>query len=134
MARDPLQVPDAEKQLIDENIRKEETEINAERASRDLAYRYHRQIIRLRWWVVNFASVVVILLCGLLIYALLCGPLANPSNYSPAFTSVLIVAPIAAIATIVVFVLIGVFRGFRDRDMDNIPAQTALRTAGNPGD
>ena len=42
-----------------------------------------------------------------------------------------VVAPIVAIATIVVFVLIGAFRGFRDRDAGNLPVVALLRDLTN---
>lgn len=45
---------------------------------------------------------------------------------------VLAVSPIAAVTSIVIFLLIGVFRGFRERDLSALPLQTASKeTFGN---
>ena len=93
---------------------------------------YHRQIIGFRLYTVIFASIIVVLLCCLVTWSLPWGPLAKASENGAALNVALIVAPIVAITTIIVFVLIGVFRGFRDRDMDNIPMQTMVRNAGSP--
>ena len=42
---------------------------------------------------------------------------------------VLAISPIAAITSIVIFLLIGVFRGFRERDLNALPLETASKEA-----
>ena len=132
MTDDTPQIPEAERLAPDIDIRREEFDLRQEEAYRSLLNDYHRQIINLRRFTTIFASIIVALLCGLVTWSLLWGPLAKPAKDAAALNIALIVAPIAAVATIAVFVLIGVFRGFRDRDMDTIPVQTMVRTAGNP--
>ena len=77
------------------------------------------------------------LLSVLVIWSLCWSPLSYVSDDTlthsesiVALNVALIVAPVIAVTTITVFILIGVFRGFRDRDMGNVPVQTILRNAG----
>ncbi|MYE03033.1 MAG: hypothetical protein F4Y03_17505 [Alphaproteobacteria bacterium] len=124
------QIPESERFAPERDLRREEFDLKQEEAYRSLLGDYHRQIIRFRLYTIVFASIIVALLCCLVVWSLLWGPLARISENGVALNVALIVAPIVAVTTITVFVLIGVFRGFRDKDMDNIPVQTMLRTAG----
>ena len=132
MTESTPQIPESERFPPEEDLRREELGLKEEEAYRSLLHDYHRQIIRFRFYAIVFASIMVVLLCCLVIWSLLCGPLAKTSGNGVALNVALIVAPIVAITTITVFVLIGVFRGFRDRDMDNIPMRTMLRNTGSP--
>ena len=49
--------------------------------------------------------------------------------FESSFFIVLAVSPVVAATTIVVFLLIGVFRGFRDADVDNLPVEAVTRGA-----
>lgn len=40
----------------------------------------------------------------------------------------LAISPIVAITAITIFILIGVFQGFRDKDMQRLPGSTAIRS------
>ena len=42
----------------------------------------------------------------------------------------LFVSPIVSITTIMIFLLVGAFRGFREKDMENLPVSTIAREAG----
>ncbi len=42
----------------------------------------------------------------------------------------LFVSPILSITTIMIFLLVGAFRGFREKDMENLPVSTIAREAG----
>ena len=41
----------------------------------------------------------------------------------------LVVAPSLSLTTIIVFALIGVFRGYKDKDLEEAPVSTVVRTA-----
>ena len=132
MTESTPQIPESERFPPEEDLRREELDLKEEVAYRSLLRDYHRQIIGFRFYIIIFASIMVVLLCCLVIWSLLWGPLAKTSDSTVALNIALIVAPVVAITTITVFVLIGVFRGFRDRDMDSIPMRTVLRNAGSP--
>ena len=47
----------------------------------------------------------------------------------PIFLVSLVVTPILSLTTIIVFALIGVFRGYRDKDLAEVPLSTMARAA-----
>ena len=97
-----------------------------EEARRDLL----RQLISLRLAVVLFAGGVL----AVLGYILFVSAQAERSFYidNSVVGSAIIVSPILAITAIVTILVVGVFRGFRDRDMDRNLLDAAAR-AGSTG-
>lgn len=73
-----------------------------------------------------FVALVVVVAAGYLEWEIL-KYILDPNSQTGNLFFVLAVSPIASITLIVIFVLIGVFRGFRDKDMTNIPAETAMK-------
>ena len=94
-----------------------------EEARRDLL----RQLINLRLAVVLFAGGVL----AVLSYILFVSTQTERSFYmdNSVVGSATIVSPILAITAIVTILVIGVFRGFRDRDMDRSLLDTAARAS-----
>lgn len=97
-----------------------------EEARRDLL----RQLVNLRLAVVLFAGGVL----AVLGYILFISVHTERSFYvdNSVVGSATIVSPVLAITAIVTILVIGVFRGFRDRDMDRSLLDTAAR-AGSTG-
>ena len=103
--------------------------------------RYTRQTYSLRWIVVSAAGVIVSLLMWVMAssatrslerrtehyYTIECPPC------NEAISSLLIFSPIVAATAIIIFLLIGVFRGFRSDEMDSSPAQLAARATTGAG-
>lgn len=78
------------------------------------------------WWlrpIVFVLSVIVIIWLGYLEYRILHYVMKPCSDSGDAFV-LLAVSPILAITAIVIFLLIGVFRGYRDSDMGRLPIVT----------
>ena len=137
MTESTPQIPESERTALERDSRREEFDLKQEEAYRFLLSDYHKQIIRFRLYTIIFSSIVVALLSVLVIWSLCWGPLSYVSDDTlthsesiVALNIALIVAPVIAVTTITVFILIGVFRGFRDRDMGNVPVQTILRNVG----
>ena len=94
-----------------------------------LVERIGGQRIWLRWIAVVIA--VAMLLClGWMEFVVVHNLLESGFAETDNLLMVLAVSPIVAATAIVVFLLIGVFRGFREADMDNLPVEAiAHRTA-----
>jgi hypothetical protein len=84
-----------------------------------------KQLISLRLAVVLLAFVVI----GVLAYTLMVGAVpANPRCLDDSVVGgAVIVSPILGLTAIVTILVIGVFRGFRDRDMERGPVDAASR-------
>lgn len=103
---------------------------------------YHQESIarvlylmeRQRYWLRAIACGVALLVAaaaGYLEWKLLKYILAPCSQASDLFV-LLAISPIASITLILIFVLIGVFRGFRESDLNALPLETAGKvTFGN---
>ena len=85
-----------------------------------------KQRFWLRWIVIGFSAAFIFLLGYLEYYLFVRLSLSNLGSND--LFVVLCIAPIVAATTIVVFMLIGVFRPLRANDMDELPLE-ALRRA-----
>ena len=74
-------------------------------------------------------AVVVVLAAGFLEWLILFKLSNGQFKDNDAFLF-LAISPIASITAITIFVLIGVFQGFRDKDMQRLPGSTAVRSFG----
>ena len=81
----------------------------------------------LRWIVIAFSALLIFSFGCLEYYVLWC--LTDTDFSSNGLFVVLCVAPIVAATTIVVFMLIGVFRGFRGTDLSSLPLETVGKAA-----
>ena len=117
---DPAQLPPAE----DPDV--EIIGQSAGRQQKPLVERIGSQRILLRWIVVQIA--LVMLLClGWLEFVVVRNLLESGFPETENLFMVLAVSPIVAATTIIVFLLIGVFRGFKEADMDNLPVEAIAR-------
>ena len=66
---------------------------------------------------------------GVLEVALVCRLLESNLNRTDMSLVLLAISPIVAAVTIIVFLLLGTFRGFKESDMKSLPVNTALRGA-----
>ena len=86
---------------------------------------------RQRYWLRAIACGVALLVAaaaGYLEWELLKYILAPCSQAGDLFV-LLAISPIASITLILIFVLIGVFRGFRESDLNALPLETASKVA-----
>ena len=87
-----------------------------------------------RWWfraTVGAVALIVIVAAGALEWIVV-KHILSPCSDIDDLLFVWAVSPIASITLIVIFLLIGVFRGFRERDLSALPLQTASKgTFGN---
>ena len=74
-------------------------------------------------------AVIVMGAFGYLEYVVLSHLLA-PCNQADVLFVVLAVSPIVAVTAIVIFLLIGVFRGYRNTDMAHLPVEAILKGLG----
>ena len=81
--------------------------------------------IRARWAAFSIAVIVILALTALEVTLLYL--MSGYCDRESQFFIILAIAPVVAVATITIFLLIGVFRGHRDGDMMNLPAATAAR-------
>ena len=86
-----------------------------------------RQKLWLRWIALALAIATLGLLVGLE-WFILCEML-QWAPFENSFFVVLAISPVVAATTIIVFLLIGVFRGFKDTDIDNLPVGDIARGA-----
>ena len=94
-----------------------------------------RQRIRLREFAFRLSATVIVL--AVVLEGLIVCRIVMPSyvHTDSNLLMVLVIAPIASITSIVIFLLIGVFRGYRERDVESLPPRTvtdAARAVGSP--
>lgn len=95
---------------------------------------------RERWqaWVLRASlgtvAIILLYLAGFsyvvfdLFYAGACGEPPGAGGFPPTlFLVSLFVTPVVSMTAILVFALVGVFRGFRDRDIGNLPVTPAAK-------
>ena len=88
-----------------------------------------------RWWfrgVVGAVALIAMVAAGILEWVILTHILSPCSNTDDLFF-ILAVSPIVSITLIVIFMLMGVFRGFSEKDMERLPSSTASSMAGMNG-
>ena len=86
---------------------------------------------RQRWWLRGgafIAALLAMVAAGYLEWRLLMHILA-PCSKAGDLLILLAVSPIVSVTLILIFVLIGVFRGFREGDLRSIPLETAGKAA-----
>lgn len=86
-----------------------------------------------RWlqWIAVGVSVIVILGFSCLLYHLTHKIfLGTQSELPDSVLVAMFVTPIVSITTITIFLLIGVFRKFKDKGIDNIPVSNLVREVG----
>lgn len=84
-----------------------------------------RQKVYLRWGA-SVVGLIVLIAAGVLEWIILWHIMDSDSDKGELFF-ILAISPIAAITVIVIFGLIGVFRGFEARDMRDLPTSSLLR-------
>ena len=72
--------------------------------------------------------IFIVLVFGFQVYMLVCEEAGH--WWKPAPLTALIVAPIVSMTTIMIFLLIGVFRGYTDNDMKQAPALKGAEVLG----
>ena len=87
--------------------------------------RVEKQRIILRWCAVG-GALLVVLVAAFLEWKMIRHIMDQSTTSTDSFV-LLAIAPIASITLIVIFVLIGVFRGYREADIAKLPAETAMR-------
>ena len=90
---------------------------------------------RQRYWLrfsACIAALVVVIGAALMEWAILCHIMSPYSETSDLFI-LLAISPIAAITLITIFVLMGVFRGFQEKDMEKFPAGALIQAASGNG-
>ena len=93
--------------------------------------RMERQRYWLRFWAC-IAALVVVIGAALMEWAILCHIMSPYSETGDLFI-LLAVSPIIAITLITIFVLMGVFRGFHERDMEKFPTGALIQAASGNG-
>ncbi|MDE2814435.1 MAG: hypothetical protein OXM01_15495 [Gemmatimonadota bacterium] len=86
---------------------------------------------RQRYWLrlcACVAALLVVIAAGILEWILLQHLLKTSSETEGLFV-LLAISPIVSITLILIFVLIGVFRGFRESDLNAVPLETAGKMA-----
>lgn len=111
----PPQDPDAENEAL-----------RLDRSTPDHVVRAANQRILLRWIIVA-AAAIVILAYGYLEWLLLDYLFECRTEASDLFI-ILAVSPVVGVTVIVVFVLIGVFRGYRESDTQYLPTEIVGKT------
>ena len=86
----------------------------------DLFRRLHSQTITLRSILFGVCLLFIVLILGLQVYMFI-GENAGLC-WEQAPLTALIVTPIASVTAVMIFLLIGVFRGYTDNDMKKAPA------------
>ena len=136
-ADDRPRVPDAvdrpsipsRKPAIQEQMALDKGDLDKERVawndSFTLQVKAEKQKIFLRWIVVCLSVIALVLLVVLEVFVL-CKILETPRPKGQSWV-VLAISPIVAVTTIIVFLIIGVFRNFRETDMNKFPVGTAAR-------
>ena len=86
-----------------------------------------KQKVWLRWGA-SVVGLLALIFAGVL-ECLILNYIMDPHTTTGDLFVVLAVSPIASITLIVIFLLIGAFRGFLDKDMTNLPANAVVRAA-----
>lgn len=107
----------------------EERALRAEEKLNEVQNRLSQQRYELRQSAFSLAQGVVYALGIFLAIAAFCILDSNAETVSETAQAAMIVGPIAAIATVTVFILIGVFRGFKDKDGSILPTTEAVAQA-----
>ena len=88
-----------------------------------------------RWWfraTVGAVALIVIVAAGVLEWIVVMHILSPGSDIDD-LLFIWAVAPIVSITVIVIFLLIGVFRGFSGKDMERLPSSAAAGMVGMNG-
>lgn len=91
----------------------------------------HARVETQNFWLRNFAAataIIAIVAAAYLEWEIMKYIMAPGSNPDSMFF-VVATAPILSATAIVVFFLIGVFRGFHEKDMSRLPTRTIFKTA-----
>ena len=95
----------------------------------DVTRKLSDQTIRLRYWLFGWCIIFIALIFGFQIYILVYEEAGQCWKAAP--LTALIVAPIVSMTTIMIFLLIGVFRGYTDNDMKQAPALKGAEVLGD---
>ena len=134
-------VPADDSERPEERVRREVAGITEAQLDKDARRLQHQRRDQTEKQKLSFRRIVLILATvafGLLValeWFILCEML-QWAPFENSFFVILAVSPIVAATTIIVFLLIGVFRGFRDADVDDLPVgavtRGAIEGAGSP--
>ena len=88
-----------------------------------------------RYWlrISTFCVALIVIILAVLLELKILKYILTPCSQTEGIFVVLAVAPIASITLIVIFVLMGVFRGYREKDMGDLPTGTIGRMLGGNG-
>lgn len=78
-------------------------------------------------WV---AGVVIVFMMGLIVADIYLATYGTQGQVGGSVRIALFVSPIVSITTITIFLLVGAFRGFREKDMKNLPVSAIVSEAG----